>query len=60
MSKILYYNESIREVLYNMGLKKKCVTLTDKQVEMIDKNEGINFSDKLRRILDEFAKKECD
>lgn len=43
-----------------MGLKKKCVTLTDKQVEMIDKNEGINFSDKLRRILDEFAKKECD
>jgi len=38
------------------NLISKNVTLSRDHVDLISQHDGINFSDKLRRILDEYKK----
>ena len=59
ISKTIDYN---RNKLYSIGeimadkLIKKCVTITKEQYAMILEKDGVSFSDKLRRVLDEYKK----
>lgn len=41
---------------------KKLITLTDKQIEFIEKlsaEKQVSFSEMLRRVLDEYMEKKC-
>lgn len=51
---MIYYNMSIKD----SKLVKKCITLSPNQIQKIEDKNGVSFSDKIRRILDEYFEKE--